>query len=100
MPMFQRTNKLEATIVSESSVCGEKPNQTHIEHVAQKECVCVIVKETMKIREANAAVDKEWENVRSCCSGTSRKKTPKAEVVRQANNEGRAVHFALPSETL
>ena len=52
------------------------------------------IKEAMKISETKAAVDKEWDKLKNFPAWDFNKVQPKTEVVRQAKNDGRAIHLA------
>ena len=94
MPIFPCTGEPDATDICKSSERKGKPQQTRVDHVAEKRtCVRFPLRTGTQPHHKSA-------NTRPCKPGASRKsKKTKAEVVRQANNDGSVVHFA-PSMNL
>ena len=54
----------------------------------------VSIQEALKIPDAKAAVDKQWEKLKNIPAWDVKKVRSKSEVVRQAKIEGKPVHFA------
>ena len=55
---------------------------------------CILLPEAMKIPDAKAAVEKECENLEKIPAWQLTKVKNKSEVIAEARNKGRTVHFA------
>ena len=80
------------------------PHKNHEDHIAGKGMNSlshyylvhkfIPVPQAMKIPDAKAAVDKEWEKLKKIPACPLTKVRNKNEVIDEARNEGRKVHFA------
>ena len=54
----------------------------------------VSVPEALKISEAKAAVDGEWNQLQTVPAWDAKRVRPKSEVIRQSKKDGQTAHFA------
>ena len=86
-----------------TGTCGNVKRK-HMDHIAEKGYVVsfhyglvhksVSIQEGMKIPDAKAAVDKEWNKLKNIPAWDVKKARSQAEVIIHAKMDGKTVHFA------